>query len=51
MDYDRFRCVVQEFAHVDREGAERASRAVLETLAERVAPGEACDLMAQCLRR
>jgi uncharacterized protein (DUF2267 family) len=36
--------IVARLAHLDREAAERATRAVLETLAERLSQGEARDL-------
>jgi uncharacterized protein (DUF2267 family) len=39
--------IVEQGARTDREGAQRALRAVLETLAERIAAGEARDLAAQ----
>src|SRR5215211_15366 len=47
MDHDRFLVLVQRTAEVDREVAERATRAALETLAERLLPGEARDLAEQ----
>jgi uncharacterized protein (DUF2267 family) len=43
---DRFLAQVAERADVDLEGARRATDAVLETLAERIAGGEVRDLMA-----
>jgi uncharacterized protein (DUF2267 family) len=39
--------IVAEVAHLDREHAERAARAVLQTLAERLSAGEARQLAAQ----
>jgi uncharacterized protein (DUF2267 family) len=42
--YDEFLQTVADAAHVDREAAERAVRATLEVLAERIAEGEARDL-------
>lgn len=39
--------IVEQGARTDREGAQRALRAVLGTLAERIAAGEARDLAAQ----
>ncbi|HEX7300249.1 MAG TPA: DUF2267 domain-containing protein [Solirubrobacteraceae bacterium] len=44
MRYDEFVEVVAREAGVDREQAERAVRATLQTLAERIAQGEARDL-------
>jgi uncharacterized protein (DUF2267 family) len=44
MDYDFFITLVEQHAGVGREKAERAVRATLETLAERVAAGEAQDI-------
>jgi uncharacterized protein (DUF2267 family) len=44
MDHGEFIEIVAGSAGVDREDAERASRAVLETLAERIDAGEARDL-------
>jgi uncharacterized protein (DUF2267 family) len=46
-DYERFMGFVQEAADLERGAAERATRAVLETLAERLSAGEACDLAEQ----
>jgi uncharacterized protein (DUF2267 family) len=43
-DYERFISTVQQAAGVGREQAERASQATLQTLAERIAEGEARDL-------
>jgi uncharacterized protein (DUF2267 family) len=39
--------IVEQEARTDHEGAQRAVRAVLETLAERIAAGEARDVAAQ----
>src|SRR6187200_2195595 len=39
--------IVAAIAHLDREQAERATRAVLTTLAERLSKGEALDLAEQ----
>ena len=47
MDATGFFTVVAEAAGVERDEAERATRAVLETLAERLAKGEADDLAAE----
>jgi uncharacterized protein (DUF2267 family) len=47
VDYDAFVTTVAEAAHLDRDGAERAIRATLQTLADRIAPGEAADLAAE----
>ncbi len=48
MNYDEFISQVQRRANLDsREEAERATRATLETLGERLAGGEAKDLAAQ----
>ncbi|MEA2395215.1 MAG: hypothetical protein QOJ82_3106 [Solirubrobacteraceae bacterium] len=47
MDHDRFLTAVEQAAGVDRERAELATRATLQTLAERIAAGEARDLAAQ----
>jgi uncharacterized protein (DUF2267 family) len=41
---DRFLSIVERWAHVDRATAERATRATLATLAERLSPGEARDI-------
>jgi uncharacterized protein (DUF2267 family) len=46
-DYERFITTVQQKAAVGREAAERAARATLQTLAERLSQGEARDLAAQ----
>lgn len=45
--YEEFIRTVQEAAGLDREGAEQASRVVLETLSERLSGGEARDVAAQ----
>jgi uncharacterized protein (DUF2267 family) len=47
MDYEGFITTVEQAAHIGREDAERATRATLETLAERIAKGEALDLAAE----
>jgi uncharacterized protein (DUF2267 family) len=47
VDASQMIALVAEDAGVDREAAERATQAVLETLAERLAKGEADDLAAQ----
>jgi uncharacterized protein (DUF2267 family) len=47
MDHDAFIELVEQAAHVDRETAERAARATLQTLGERIAMGEARDLALQ----
>jgi uncharacterized protein (DUF2267 family) len=47
MDHERFITIVEQSAGVDREQAERAARATLQTLAERITAGEARDLAAQ----
>ncbi len=48
MKYDEFISQVQRRANLaSREEAERATRATLETLGERLAGGEAKDLAAQ----
>ena len=44
MDYDGFITTVQQEAAISREEAERAVRATLQTLAERVSGGEAEDV-------
>jgi uncharacterized protein (DUF2267 family) len=46
-DHERFITTVQEAADLNREQAERAIRATLETLSERIAEGEARDLAAE----
>ena len=43
-DYERFITTVQQKASISRRKAERAAQATLETLAERLSPGEARDL-------
>ncbi|MDX6692225.1 MAG: hypothetical protein QOG15_3682 [Solirubrobacteraceae bacterium] len=47
MDYDAIITLVQEAADADRERAERAAHATLETLAERISGGEARQLADQ----
>lgn len=47
MDYDAFLDAVMQAAGIDRDDAERAVRATLTTLAERISAGEARDLAAQ----
>jgi uncharacterized protein (DUF2267 family) len=47
MDHDRFVAVVARMAGVGREAAEHATRATLQTLAERLSPAEARDLVEQ----
>jgi uncharacterized protein (DUF2267 family) len=44
VDYDQFLTIVEQQADLGREAAERAAHAVLQTLAERIAQGEARDL-------
>jgi uncharacterized protein (DUF2267 family) len=44
IDYERFITIVQQAADAGREPAERATQSTLETLAERIAEGEARDL-------
>jgi uncharacterized protein (DUF2267 family) len=44
MDAERFFSLVQRESGLDREAAERAARALLNTLARRLSPGEARDL-------
>jgi uncharacterized protein (DUF2267 family) len=46
-EYEAFMTTVQQKAHLSRADAERATRATLETLAERLAAGEARDLAAE----
>src|SRR4051794_1616201 len=43
-EYDQFITTIQHHAGVSWEGAERAARATLQTLGERIAAGEARDL-------
>lgn len=51
MTHEQFIGLVQNRGHLDsRDDAERATRATLETLAERLAGGEADDLAAQLPR-
>ena len=47
MDYQRFLAIVEGAAAIPRESAERAVRATLQTLAERIAGGEGRDLAEQ----
>ena len=47
MDYDRFLSIVCRWAHVDTDVAERAARATLQTLAERLSPGVARAIAAR----
>jgi uncharacterized protein (DUF2267 family) len=47
IDYEAFIAIVAEDADIGSEAAERASRAVLETLGERIAQGEGRDLAGQ----
>jgi uncharacterized protein (DUF2267 family) len=47
MDYERFITLVEQEAGVGREAAVQASHAVLQTLADRIAAGEARDLAAE----
>jgi uncharacterized protein (DUF2267 family) len=47
MDDDAFLTIVEQAAGVGRETAERATHAVLQTLADRIDAGEARDLAAQ----
>jgi uncharacterized protein (DUF2267 family) len=47
MSYDDFLTIVEQAADIGRDEAERAVRATLETLGERIAGGEARDLAAQ----
>lgn len=47
MDYEEFISIVKQSADLRDEEAERATRAVLETLAERISKAEARDLVAQ----
>jgi uncharacterized protein (DUF2267 family) len=47
LDHESFVGIVQEAARVDRAAAERATRAVLQTLAERISAGEARQLAEQ----
>jgi uncharacterized protein (DUF2267 family) len=44
MDYQEFLAIVERAAGLPREDAERAARVTLQTLAERIASGEARDL-------
>ncbi|HEY4427098.1 MAG TPA: DUF2267 domain-containing protein [Solirubrobacteraceae bacterium] len=45
--YERFIAIVQDAAGLEREPAERATRVVLQTLAERLSGGEARDIAEQ----
>ncbi|WP_051324666.1 DUF2267 domain-containing protein [Candidatus Solirubrobacter pratensis] len=45
--YERFVTAVQQKASINREAAERAAQATLQTLAERLSQGQARDLAAQ----
>jgi uncharacterized protein (DUF2267 family) len=45
MEYDQFLSSVQQQTHLDAEHADRALRAVLQTLSERLSKGEAHDLL------
>jgi uncharacterized protein (DUF2267 family) len=47
MDYDEFLTIVQQRLGIGREQAERATRETVETLAQRIAAGEARDLAAE----
>lgn len=47
MDYDRFLAIVERGADIGREPARQATRATLETLAQRISRGEARDLASQ----
>src|SRR3954451_16526746 len=47
LDYDAFLDTVAEAARIGRDEAERATRATLRTLGERITRGEADDLAAQ----
>jgi uncharacterized protein (DUF2267 family) len=47
MDDDEFLTIVQQRLGIGREQAERATRATVETLAQRIAAGEARDLAAE----
>jgi uncharacterized protein (DUF2267 family) len=47
IDYETFMTIVGEEAELGWDAAERAARAVLETLGERIAQGEARDLAGQ----
>jgi uncharacterized protein (DUF2267 family) len=47
MDYEEFMVIVAEAGDLDQVGAERAARATLQTLAERLSKGEARDLLEQ----
>jgi uncharacterized protein (DUF2267 family) len=47
VDYDQFLSIVQQWAHVDADVADRAVRATLHTLADRLSPGVARSVAAQ----
>jgi uncharacterized protein (DUF2267 family) len=47
VDYESFVITVAEAAHLDLDAAERTVRATLQTLGDRIAPGEAADLAAE----
>src|SRR4051794_7660701 len=47
MDQDQFMTMVERLGGIGRDDAERATRATLETIAERIAEGEARDLAGQ----
>lgn len=47
MDYEQFITMVEQQTRLDRDGAKRATRATLETLAQRLSKGEARDLLEQ----
>jgi uncharacterized protein (DUF2267 family) len=47
MDYETFMTIAQGGAGITRDGAERATRATLQTLAERIDSGQARDLAEQ----
>jgi uncharacterized protein (DUF2267 family) len=47
MDYAGFLTIVGQVAGVDQDGADRATRATLQTLGERIPQGEALDLVEQ----
>ena len=47
MDVERFLTIVEGAAGTTRDSSERAARATLQTLAERIDAGEARDLAAQ----
>jgi uncharacterized protein (DUF2267 family) len=47
VDYERFLATVEQATRVGRQAARRATRATLETLAERISQGQARDLAEQ----